>query len=38
MTLLQTLAAIATALTDIMALLPQVTTALTDFATFLNTV
>lgn len=31
------LQAIATALQDILTLIPQVTTALTDFSTFLNT-
>lgn len=38
MTLLQSLTAIAQALQEILTLTPQVTTALTDFKTFLDTV
>jgi hypothetical protein len=38
MTLLQTLQAIATAMTDILTLTGQVTTALTNLKTFLTTV
>jgi hypothetical protein len=38
MTLIAKLQAIATALTDIATLIPQVETALTNFSTFLDTV